>query len=37
MARTELWMQLGVRIFEKFEIIHMPKSSTFQLMNVLEH
>ena len=22
MARTDIWMQLGVRIFEKFEIIH---------------
>ena len=25
MSRTELWMQLGVRIFEKFEVLHIAK------------
>ena len=27
MARTDIWMQLGVRIFEKFEIIHISQQA----------
>ena len=25
MSRTEVWMQLGVRIHEKFEVLHIAK------------